>query len=90
MLPVIEPDGRSTGRQAVIYSLALLPVSIAPGPIGMTGPVYFVGALVLSLVFIALAVRFAMSRSIPDARKLFLGSIIYLPLLWMLMIGDKS
>jgi protoheme IX farnesyltransferase len=90
MLPVIEPDGRSTGRQAVIYSLALLPVAIAPGPIGMTGPVYFVGALILSLAFIALAVRFAMTRSIPDARKLFFGSIIYLPLLWMLMIGDKT
>ena len=49
MLPVIEPDGRSTARQAVIYAAALLPVSLAPTLVGMTGPIYFAGALVLSL-----------------------------------------
>ena len=53
MLPVIEPDGRSTARQAVIYALALLPVSLAPTLVGMTGQrVYFAGALVLSLLFV--------------------------------------
>jgi heme o synthase len=90
MLPVIEPDGRSTARQVVIYSLALLPVSLAPAAIGMTGALYFAGALVLTLAFLGLAVRFALSRSIPDARRLFFGSIIYLPLLWMLMIANRS
>jgi protoheme IX farnesyltransferase len=90
MLPVIEPDGRSTAHQAVIYSLALLPVSLAPTLVGMTGPVYFVGALVLTSLFIGLALRFAGTRSIPDARRLFFGSIIYLPLLWMLMIADRT
>jgi protoheme IX farnesyltransferase len=90
MLPVIEPDGRSTARQVVIYSLALLPVSLAPAAIGMTGALYFAGALVLTLAFIGLAVRFALTRSIPDARRLFFGSIIYLPLLWMLMIANRS
>jgi heme o synthase len=90
MLPVIEPDGRSTARQVVIYSLALLPVSLAPAAIGMAGAVYFAGALVLTLAFLGLAVRFALTRSIPDARRLFFGSIIYLPLLWMLMIANRS
>jgi protoheme IX farnesyltransferase len=90
MLPVIEPDGRSTARQAVIYALALLPVSLAPTLVGMTGPIYFAGALVLTLLFIGLALRFAGTRSIPDARRLFFGSIIYLPLLWMLMIADRT
>ena len=90
MLPVIEPDGRSTARQAVVYALALLPVSLAPALVGMAGPIYFVGALVLSLVFIALSLKFAATRSIPDARRLFFGSIIYLPLLWMLMIADRT
>ncbi len=64
MLPVIEPDGRSTARQAVVYALALLPVSLAPTLVGMTGPIYFAGALVLTLVFIALSLKFAATRSI--------------------------
>jgi heme o synthase len=89
MLPVIEPDGRSTARQSVIYAAALLPVSLAPTLVGMTGSVYFAGALLLSLVFVGLAVRFGLTRSIPDARRLFFGSITYLPLLWLLMILNR-
>jgi protoheme IX farnesyltransferase len=89
MLPVIEPDGRSTARQAVIYSAALLPVSLAPTLVGMTGAIYFAGVLVLTLIFVALAARFGLSRSVQDARRLFVGSIIYLPLLWILMIADR-
>ena len=89
MLPVIEPDGRSTARQAVIYAAALLPVTLAPTLVGMAGTIYFAGALVLTLLFVALAVRFGLSRSTGDARRLFFGSIIYLPALWMLMIADR-
>jgi protoheme IX farnesyltransferase len=89
MLPVIEPDGRSTARQAVVYAAALLPVSLAPTLVGMAGVLYFGGALVLSLLFLGLALRFGVTRSIPDARRLFFGSITYLPLLWMLMIADR-
>ena len=90
MLPVIEPDGRSTGRQAVVYAVALLPLSLAPTLIGMAGTSYFFGALGLTLLFVALAVKFALSRSIPDARRLFFGSITYLPLLWILMLADRT
>jgi protoheme IX farnesyltransferase len=90
MLPVIEPDGRSTGRQAVTYALALLPLSLAPTLVGMAGPLYFVGALALTLLFVGLALRFSLTRAIPDARRLFFGSIIYLPLLWILMIADRT
>jgi heme o synthase len=89
MLPVIEPDGRSTGRQAVIYSLGLLPLSLAPTLVGMSGTIYFAGALALTLFFVGLALRFGITRSIPDARRLFIGSILYLPLLWILMIVDR-
>jgi heme o synthase len=89
MLPVIEPDGRSTARQAVGYAAALLPVSLAPTLVGMAGTLYFAGALVLTLLFLGLAIRFGLTRSIPDARRLFLGSITYLPLLWVLMIVDR-
>ena len=90
MLPVIEPDGRSTARQAIIYAAALLPVSLAPTLVGMTGTLYFAGAFILGLAFVALAVRFGMTRTVADARRLFFGSIIYLPLLWMLMIGESA
>jgi heme o synthase len=89
MLPVVEPDGGSTARQAVIYAVALLPVSLAPTIVGMTGAIYFGGALVLTLLFVVLAVRFGLSRSGADARRLFFGSITYLPALWMLMIADR-
>ena len=90
MLPVIEPDGRSTARQCVAYAAALLPMSLTPTIAGMTTTTYFVGALVLTLLFVALAMKFAMTRSVPDARRLFLGSITYLPLLWILMIAGRA
>jgi heme o synthase len=89
MLPVLEPDGRSTARQAVIYSAALLPLSLAPTLFGMTGPYYFVGSLALTSTFLALAIRFGLTRTTRDARRLFFGSIIYLALLWVLMIVDR-
>jgi protoheme IX farnesyltransferase len=89
MLPVIEPDGRSTGRQAAVYAAALLPLSLAPTLMGMAGNTYFIGAMVLTLLFVGLSLKFASTRSIPDARRLFFGSIVYLPLLWILMIADR-
>jgi protoheme IX farnesyltransferase len=88
MLPVVEPDGRRTGRQAVLYALALVPVSLLPAVVGITGPAYFWTALVLSLALLWLSVRFASSRSDGAARALFYGSITYLPLLWTAMILD--
>ena len=89
MLPVLEPDGRSTGRQAVVYAAALIPLSLAPAPLHMAGRVYFAGALALGLAFLWLTFRFAMTRSTRDARRAFFGSLAYLPLLWILMIADK-
>ena len=90
MLPVIEPDGRSTGRQAALDAAALLPVALAPSLVGMSGPAYFTGALVLTLLFLGMSLRFAMTRAVRDARRLFFASIIYLPLLWGLMIVDRT
>lgn len=89
MLPVIEPDGRSTARQAVFYCAALLPVSLAPTLLGMTSTAYFIGALVLGLLFLGLTLKFARTRAPIDARRLFFGSIIYLPILWILMIAGR-
>jgi heme o synthase len=89
MLPVTEPDGRSTGIQATLYCAALLPVSLAPTLIGLTGTVYFAAAMALSVLFLGLTIKFARSRAVPDARRLFFGSILYLPILWVLMIAGR-
>lgn len=89
MLPVVEPSGHSTGRQATFYCAALLPVSMAPTLIGLTNTLYFAAAFVLGLLFLALTLKFARTRAVSDARRLFFGSIIYLPILWMLMIAGR-
>ena len=89
MLPVIEPDGRRTGRQAVMYAAALVPASLVPSAIRLSGTPYFAIALVLGLAFLWLSVRFARSRTDRSARVLFFASIAYLPLIWIAMILDK-
>jgi protoheme IX farnesyltransferase len=90
MLPVIEPDGRSTSRQAVVYTAALVPVALAPTLVGMSGATYFAGALVLTVLFLLMSLRFAWTRAAQDARRLFFSSIVYLPILWVLMIADRA
>jgi len=89
LLPVVEPDGKSTGRHAVLFALALVPVSLAPYFLRMSGPVYALGAVLGGVVLLALAISFAQSRTNERARRLFLGSIAYLPLLWALLIADR-
>jgi heme o synthase len=88
MLPVLEPDGRRTGRQAVIYAVALLPVSLVPAFVGVSGQAYLSIAVVLGVALVALAINFASARSESAARALFFGSITYLPLIWAAMILD--
>jgi len=90
MLPVIEPDGRRTGRQAVLYAAALLPVSLVPALVGINSVVYFPVAFVLSSGLLWLAIRFASERSDATARRLFFGSITYLPLLMAVMVIDHA
>jgi protoheme IX farnesyltransferase len=89
MLPVVDPLGRRTGRQAVLYTSGLLPVSLCPFLLKLAGPVYLVGALLLGLVFIWFAVQFSRSLSLSRARQLFYVSILYLPLLLSTMVLDK-
>lgn len=89
LLPVIEPDGRSTARQIVLFTLVLIPVSLAPAALGLVGGVYLPGALLLGIGFLIFGVRFADARTAGDARRLFLASIAYLPLLWTLMVRSK-
>ena len=89
VLPAVEPDGRRTGRQVVLFAAALTPISIIPVLIHLAGPWYGVGALALGSGLFALSVGFARDRTIGRARRLFFGSIIYLPLLWGLLIANR-
>jgi protoheme IX farnesyltransferase len=89
MLPVVEPDCRSTARQIVLYGLALVPVSLVPGILGMAGRIYLVGALLLGLWFLYSGVRVAVDRTAARARYVLLASVFYLPLIYGLMLLDK-
>ncbi len=89
MLPVVDPSGHRTGRQAVSHTLGLLPVSLSPFLFHLAGPVYLCGALVLGLAYFWFALRFSRQLTLPRARGLFFASILYLPLLLGLMVLDK-
>jgi len=85
-LPVLDPDGRLTGRQAVAHVLVLLIVSLVPTAAGLTGPVYLAGAAVLGVAFAGVAVWAAVVRTLVAARRLFLTSISYLAVLCTLLL----
>jgi protoheme IX farnesyltransferase len=89
MLPVVDPDCRSTARQIVLYGIALIPVSLVPGMLGMTGRIYFIGALILGLVYLYSGVRVALERTLVRARAVLLTSVLYLPLIYGLMLLDR-
>jgi len=89
MLPVVEPDCRSTARQIVLYGLALIPVSLIPGILGMSGRIYFVGALLLGLWFLYSGIRVALEHSLSRARGVLVTSVLYLPLIYGLMLLDR-
>ena len=89
MLPVIEPDGTRAGRQAFVYAIALLVASAIPTLVAISGTAYLTTALALGVAFAWLALQFAKARTDETARRLFFGSIIYLPLLWIAMIADR-
>lgn len=89
MLPVIEPTGASTFRQTLLFSVVLIGVSLLPTIIGLTGRMYFCGALALGLGMLAVGVVFTRKHTFLDARRLLKVSVIYLPLLLVLMICDK-
>jgi protoheme IX farnesyltransferase len=89
MLPVIDPEGILTARQVGLYSLALVPVSLLPAVLGFTGTAYLAGALLLSLALLALGLGLFRDRSRLCARRVLLGSVIYLPALLMLMAVDR-
>ena len=89
MLTVLDPEGVRTARQMILYGAALVPVSLLPSLLGLMGGVYFVGALILGLVYLAFGFNFARTRSLPGARWLMLASILYLPAVLLVMLLDR-
>jgi protoheme IX farnesyltransferase len=93
MLPVVEKDGRSTARQIIGYSLALIPVTLLPAVVGMAGKIYFASALLMGLALLYVGVRLAVLKapitaaaSKQRARQLLQATVFYLPLLFAVMM----
>lgn len=90
MLPVVEPNGASTFRQTLLFSVGLIVASLLPVVIGMAGRVYFWGALTMGLLLLAVGAFFAWKHTFGDARRLLKASVIYLPLLLLLIFVDAG
>ena len=88
-LPVIEPDGASTHRQIVSHSAALLAVSLLPTLLGAAGAVYFIVAFVLGVGFLVYGIRMVLQSTLKRARQLLFASLIYLPVLLLIMALDR-
>ncbi|MEJ7639002.1 MAG: heme o synthase [Singulisphaera sp.] len=90
MLPNVDPRGAMTGRQSVVYALALIPAGLLPATIGLAGPFYFVGALALGLFYLVAAVRFWSDVSEASARRLLRASFVYLPAILALLLLNPT
>lgn len=89
MLPVVDPSGESNFRQMLSQGAALIPFSLLPTILGLTGVAYFFTALVLGLAFMAFGFRASRTRTRVDSRRLVLASVVYLPVLLAVMMLDK-
>jgi protoheme IX farnesyltransferase len=88
MLPVVEPDGASTSRHIFAFALVLIPCSLLPSFLSMTGHWYLGAALVLGAIFLRSATRLSRDRSALNARGVLKASVLYLPLLYAALILD--
>lgn len=90
MMPVVDREGTRTNLHVVTHSVGLLAVSLLPAMCGMAGPVYAAGAAALGLVYLAMGVALIVAKTDRNARRALLFSVIYLPLLFTLMMLDKT
>lgn len=90
LMPPHDPEGRKVARHMVFHSISLLFLSVVPTLIGMTGWLYGVGALVLSGAMLAACVASALEMTVPRARRIFLGSLLYQPALLLLLLADVT
>ena len=89
VLAVIDDSGTRTSRHALVYTLALFPVSLTPAAVGLAGTTYAIGALAVNIVFVLVTVRFAIDPTSAHARTVFRTSLVYLPLLWGLLVAER-
>ncbi|MFL6374518.1 MAG: heme o synthase [Pyrinomonadaceae bacterium] len=89
MLPAVEPDGKITARQIVLFSLMLLPTSLAPFFFGISGTIFLIGAAVIGLWMLYASIVAARAKTDAANKRLLLVSVIYLPVLFILMVADK-
>ncbi len=90
LLTVDDPDFARTARQSALWTVALLPVSLLPSAIGITGLAYLVGALVLGGGFLGVAIVFARRPAVASARRLLFASVSYLPALLAVLVVDHG
>jgi protoheme IX farnesyltransferase len=90
MLPSVDPDGRQTSRHMITWCLTLIPASLGPVLLGVAGPVYFIGAVVLGLGFLLPALAFGRARSHARARRVLRASLLYLPGIFALLLLDAA
>ena len=88
LLAVLDTDGSRNARHALVYAVLLIPISLTPSLVGLTGRLYAGAAVGFSVAFAILCWRFLERRSTQRARALFLGSLVYLPLLWTVLVVD--
>src|SRR5437868_9420677 len=89
MLPVLDKDLSVTSRQILLYSLALVPVTLLPVALNMAGAAYFCTATLLGMAFFTFGINIAATKSRQDAKRLFVASIIYLPILLATLMLNK-
>ncbi len=90
MLPHMDPHGERTTRQALLYTLALIPVGLLPSFVGLAGRIYFFATLLISLWFLKLVFGFFRNPDKAHARKVLLGSLVYLSLVFALLVLDRA
>jgi protoheme IX farnesyltransferase len=90
MITVVDPEGFLASAQIIVYTLLLVPVSMAPTLAGMAGLTYFLLSFLLGMGFLFFGVRMARQRTTKRARQLVLASVAYLPLLYIILLWNRT
>ena len=90
VMPVVDPGGRNTSCQIALHSFALIPASLLPALMGMAKLSYAWPAMALGLGFLLLSLRASWTMAERDAKRMFLGSLAYLPLVWILLVAGQA
>ena len=90
MLPAVDPTGRATVRQTLLFTVLLAGLSLWPVALSLAGWIYFLGAAALAIWFMTAAAEFAWSHAVPDARRVLKASIAYVPALILVLAVDRA